>query len=156
MTAPTDEELLSLMTKGEFAAGMARRFYLHDKEDLCALEAACARLHNSGAWDLLELVEPLCATPNVTSSGPPVKAGVGKASSQSGSANRRRYCACSCRGSKTGSHNLAMCHRFTVDAVQKTYGDKSSQWLIDLTHREKPWRDARAGLPDGSRSNVDL
>ncbi|MCK1661273.1 type II toxin-antitoxin system antitoxin SocA domain-containing protein [Bradyrhizobium sp. 151] len=44
----------------------------------------------------------------------------------------------------------------TIDAVLKTYGDKSSQWLIDLTHREKPWRDARSGLPDGSRSNVEI
>lgn len=34
--------------------------------------------------------------------------------------------------------------RDTVLAVLRAYGDKSSQWLSDLTHAEAPWRDARA------------
>ncbi|BAC91838.1 Panacea domain-containing protein [Gloeobacter violaceus] len=37
----------------------------------------------------------------------------------------------------------------TIDAVLKVYGDKSSQWLSDLTHKEAPWRDARLGIPTG-------
>lgn len=37
----------------------------------------------------------------------------------------------------------------TVDAVLKFYGDKSSQWLSDLTHQEEPWRKARAGFAPG-------
>jgi uncharacterized phage-associated protein len=41
----------------------------------------------------------------------------------------------------------------TVDAVMKFYGDKSAQWLSDLTHSEAPWRDARDGLTAGERSN---
>lgn len=36
--------------------------------------------------------------------------------------------------------------RDTIDAVLEHYGDKSSQWLSDLTYREDPWRDARVGL----------
>jgi uncharacterized phage-associated protein len=44
----------------------------------------------------------------------------------------------------------------TVDAVLDHYGDKSSQWLSDLTHREDPWRDARVGLTDGERGNVEI
>jgi uncharacterized phage-associated protein len=36
--------------------------------------------------------------------------------------------------------------RDTVDAVLAKYGNKSSQWLSELTHRERPWRDARRGL----------
>jgi uncharacterized phage-associated protein len=44
----------------------------------------------------------------------------------------------------------------TIDAVLEHYGDKSSQWLSDLTHREDPWRDARRGLPDGERGNVEI
>lgn len=36
--------------------------------------------------------------------------------------------------------------RETIDAVLKFYGDKSSQWLSDLTHAEEPWRAARRGL----------
>lgn len=44
----------------------------------------------------------------------------------------------------------------TIDAVLSYYGDKSSQWLSDLTHREDPWRDARIGLSDGERGNVEI
>jgi uncharacterized phage-associated protein len=44
----------------------------------------------------------------------------------------------------------------TVDAVLLHYGDKSSQWLSDLTHREPPWRDARRGIPDGERGDVEI
>jgi uncharacterized phage-associated protein len=39
--------------------------------------------------------------------------------------------------------------RQTVDAVLDYYGDKSSQWLSDLTHREAPWLEARKGLDPG-------
>jgi uncharacterized phage-associated protein len=41
----------------------------------------------------------------------------------------------------------------TVDAVLDHYGDKSSQWLSDLTHQEDPWRNARGKLADGERGN---
>ncbi len=41
----------------------------------------------------------------------------------------------------------------TIDAVIKYYGDKSPQWLSDLTHKEDPWRKAREGLLDGERGN---
>lgn len=41
----------------------------------------------------------------------------------------------------------------TIEAVIKYYGDKSPQWLSDLTHKEDPWRKAREGLLDGERGN---
>jgi uncharacterized phage-associated protein len=44
----------------------------------------------------------------------------------------------------------------TVDAVLDGYGDKSGQWLSDLTHQERPWRDARVGVPDGERSTNEI
>ena len=34
----------------------------------------------------------------------------------------------------------------TVDAVLNYYGDRSAQWLIELTHLEDPWIQAREGL----------
>jgi uncharacterized phage-associated protein len=46
--------------------------------------------------------------------------------------------------------------RETIDAVLEHYGDKPSQWLSDLTHREAPWADARKGLPDGERGNAEI
>ena len=46
----------------------------------------------------------------------------------------------------------------TIDAVIDYYGDKSAQWLIELTHDEYPWRKARIGIVEGDRSTriVDL
>lgn len=43
--------------------------------------------------------------------------------------------------------------RETLNVIVRKYGGKSANWLSDLTHREDPWRDARAGLSDGMRSN---
>lgn len=48
---------------------------------------------------------------------------------------------------------LSPTQKETVDAVIEFYGDKSAQWLSELTHREKPWKDARDGLDDDARGN---
>jgi len=46
--------------------------------------------------------------------------------------------------------------RETVDAVLGFYGDKSAHWLSELTHRERPWSEARtkAGLAENERGDV--
>jgi uncharacterized phage-associated protein len=44
----------------------------------------------------------------------------------------------------------------TIDVVLDHYGDKSSQWLSDLTHREDPWILARNGLNDGERGSAEI
>ena len=44
----------------------------------------------------------------------------------------------------------------TIDRIIDFYGDKDSQWLSDLTHREAPWQNARQGLPDGVRGDVEI
>ena len=41
----------------------------------------------------------------------------------------------------------------TIDVVLQAYGDKDSAELSQLTHREKPWLEAREGVPVGERSN---
>jgi len=46
--------------------------------------------------------------------------------------------------------------RETVDAVLECYGDKSPQWLSDLTHMESPWQLARRGVPVGERGNSEI
>ena len=43
--------------------------------------------------------------------------------------------------------------RDTIDAVLEYYGDKPAQWLIELTHMEDPWVQARKGLPPLERGN---
>jgi uncharacterized phage-associated protein len=53
-------------------------------------------------------------------------------------------------------NKLSTAQTETVDAVIQSYGDKSPQWLSDLTHMEAPWREARAGIPDGERGSVEI
>lgn len=62
------------------------------------------------------------------------------------------------REAKTGSPGggnpdaLSAEQRETLAAVLAAYGGKSGDWLSRLTHRERPWRAARAGLPPEARS----
>lgn len=44
----------------------------------------------------------------------------------------------------------------TIDSVLKFYGAKSGQWLSELTHNERPWRDARKGLNDDERCAKEI
>lgn len=41
----------------------------------------------------------------------------------------------------------------TMDSVLGYYGDKEPQWLSELTHKEAPWKEARAGIPSGVPSD---
>jgi uncharacterized phage-associated protein len=56
------------------------------------------------------------------------------------------------RWPKGNSSKLTKSERETIDAVLDFYGNKTGYWLSELTHREDPWRNARAGLAKGSRS----
>ena len=42
----------------------------------------------------------------------------------------------------------------TIDVVLGGYGDWSGQKLVERSHSESPWRDARGGLPAGARSEA--
>jgi uncharacterized phage-associated protein len=55
------------------------------------------------------------------------------------------------------SSRLAEKERETIDLVLDFYGKKDAQWLSDLTHVERPWREARRELPDGApgRNEID-
>lgn len=52
---------------------------------------------------------------------------------------------------KTGDLDLDAEAKSTIDAVLEFYGEKSAQWLSDLTHLEAPWLKARgrAGAQPG-------
>lgn len=56
-TIPTTDELTAHFNQGSLAREMARRFSLHDKVDIQVALSRCADLHNSGALDLLQIVE---------------------------------------------------------------------------------------------------
>lgn len=52
--------------------------------------------------------------------------------------------------------NLSLEQKESIDNVLGFYGDKSSQWLSDLTHAEEPWKQARDGLEQNERGNREI
>lgn len=44
----------------------------------------------------------------------------------------------------------------TIDAVLKFYGPKTGFYLSQLTHQEKPWKDARQGVAPGDPSDQEI
>ena len=52
--------------------------------------------------------------------------------------------------------NLNKDERETIDVILEFYGPRSGQWLSNLTHKERPWREARErdGVADGDRGNA--
>lgn len=46
--------------------------------------------------------------------------------------------------------------RETIDSVLSFYGNRSAQWLSDLTHKEDPWRLARRNMKPGEPSNHEI
>ena len=38
----------------------------------------------------------------------------------------------------------------------QAYGNKSAQWLSDLTHMEKPWNEAREGFDPGDNCENEI
>jgi uncharacterized phage-associated protein len=57
---------------------------------------------------------------------------------------------------KGDENNLTKQERDTVNAVLKAYGDKSAQWLADLTHMEQPWNDARQDCEPGRHCESEI
>jgi uncharacterized phage-associated protein len=51
---------------------------------------------------------------------------------------------------------LTETERETVDAVLEFYGNKTSQWLSDLTHQERPWQEAREGYGPGESCDNEI
>lgn len=51
--------------------------------------------------------------------------------------------------SKGDSSLLNKDQKETIEGVLQVYGDKDGHWLSLLTHKERPWRDARKDVSDG-------
>ncbi len=54
------------------------------------------------------------------------------------------------------SVDVADDERESIDVILQSYGDKSAQWLSDLTHAEPPWQEARVGLANSERGNREI
>jgi uncharacterized phage-associated protein len=46
--------------------------------------------------------------------------------------------------------------RETIDSVLSYYGHKEAQWLSDLSHLEKPWKEARKGKKSGENCTREI
>jgi uncharacterized phage-associated protein len=57
---------------------------------------------------------------------------------------------------KGNPQHLSSNQKDSINQVLKGYGDKSAQWLSDLTHMESPWIEARKGLNPGERGEVEI
>lgn len=44
----------------------------------------------------------------------------------------------------------------TIDVVLGAYGHLNGQQLSDLSHSERPWREARKGVEDGASSTNEV
>lgn len=61
--------------------------------------------------------------------------------------HKRRYCVNSHFMSRKGNVELLTSEQIeTISAVLEFYGDMNPQELIDLTHKERPWLEARGKL----------
>jgi uncharacterized phage-associated protein len=49
---------------------------------------------------------------------------------------------------------LTSTQKETINSVLKYYGKKTAQWLVDLTHLEDPWRNARGKCGSGEACNA--
>lgn len=49
--------------------------------------------------------------------------------------------------------HLTAAQKSSIDAVLDFYGERSGHWLSELTHKEAPWMDARAGLGKNERGH---
>lgn len=54
------------------------------------------------------------------------------------------------------SSTLTADNKDVIDNVLRGYGNKSSQWLVELTHLEEPWKIARGETPAGVRCNKEI
>ena len=54
------------------------------------------------------------------------------------------------------SSALSLLDKQVVDSVLPTYSDKKPFWLVELTHLEEPWKEARHGYFPGQRCNVEI
>lgn len=51
------------------------------------------------------------------------------------------------------STRLSSAAKETIEIVLRDYGDKNAQWLVELSHLEAPWKDARGTCPPGESCN---
>jgi uncharacterized phage-associated protein len=54
------------------------------------------------------------------------------------------------------SSKLGPTEKDTIKRVLDFYSKKPSQWLVNLTHQESPWKEARGKLTPGERGSAEI
>jgi uncharacterized phage-associated protein len=54
------------------------------------------------------------------------------------------------------SSNLKSNEKESIDVVVNEFGDKPTQWLVELTHLEDPWKEARGSCLPGERCTKEI
>ena len=57
---------------------------------------------------------------------------------------------------KGNTSRLSTDEKETINSILDHYGDKTAQWLVDLTHLEDPWQDARKGCGRGKGCSNEI
>jgi uncharacterized phage-associated protein len=57
---------------------------------------------------------------------------------------------------KGNANRLSEVEKKTVNAVLDYYGDKTAQYLCDVSHMEEPWSKTRKGLGPGTNSRREI
>lgn len=58
--------------------------------------------------------------------------------------------------SRGDPQNLTDDEKETIDIIIQDYGDKSAQWLVELTHLEDPWKESRSEYPDSAKCGNEI
>jgi uncharacterized phage-associated protein len=104
-------------------------------------------LYYSQAWSLVWDERPLFSSKIEAWANGPVVREVFKAYQGQYKVSVARY------GNKDA---LTPTEKKTVDAVLKFYGPRTGFFLSELTHKERPWRDARQGIAPGDPSDHEI
>jgi len=51
---------------------------------------------------------------------------------------------------------LSSTDKKNIDNILKFYGKRPGHYLSELTHKERPWKEARKGTPAGEQSSVEI
>ncbi len=104
-------------------------------------------LYYSQAWSLVWDSRPLFSSKIEAWANGPVVREVFKAYQGQYKVSAAKF------GNKDGLNPV---EKKTVDSVLKFYGPKTGFFLSELTHKERPWKDARAGIAPGDPSDREI
>ncbi len=120
--------------------------YILDKKGVMSAMKLHKLVYYSQAWALVWDDEPLFEeTIEAWANGPVVR--------DLYTIHKGMYQVSAATFAQFAQNKLSKNKKETIDTVLEAYGDKSTQWLSDQTHSERPWIIARSDLADNERGD---